>query len=133
MSSRRNDHGQAAVQFAGMMPIVLVCVLLCFKVYVTINAVEQVDNAARTGAREASKQHDPSACPTEAMKALPEWLTKMANPQDHIAGDRNSRVRITASGGDVAGVSCRVEAKVPVLWPGVPLDFTVDRTVHMPG
>lgn len=133
MRSRRNDSGQAAVQFAGMMPIVLLAVLLCFKVYVAINAIEEVDNAARTGAREASLNHDPSVCPTEAMKALPEWLTKMANPQDHLKGDRNARVSITPGGGDLRGVSCRVEAKVPVLWPAIPLNFTVVRTVHMPG
>ena len=133
MRFRGGDSGQAAVQFAGMLPIVLICVLLCFKVYLTINVVEQVDNAARTGAREASKDHNPAICPDEAMKAMPEWLTKMANPQDHIEGDRDSRVRITAGGGGMRGISCRVEAKVPVLWPGVPLDFTVDRTVHMPG
>jgi hypothetical protein len=29
-------------------------------------------------------------------------------------------------------VYCHVRAKVPLLWKGVPLDFTVNRTVTMP-
>lgn len=133
MRNRRGDEGQAAVQFAGMLPIVLLAILLCFKVYVTIATVEKIDNAARTGAREASQAHQPAVCPTAAMKTLPRWLTKLENPGDHLPADRKARVRATASGDDIRGISCRVEAKVPVLWPAVPLDFTVDRTVHMPG
>jgi len=132
MRRRRDDSGQAAVQFAGMLPIVLLAILLCFKIYVTITTVEQVDNAARTGAREASKAHEPGICPGEAIKALPGWLTE-ATPGQKVPGDSIGRVNATVSGDSISGISCRVQAKVPVLWPAIPLDFTVDRTVHMPG
>lgn len=124
--NRDNDAGQAAVQFAGVFPILLLVCLLCFKIYASIVTVERVDNAARTGAREASKVHNAAVCSTKAMAALPSWLTE---PQGDDPGPRAS-----ANGaGGLDGVSCHVRAKIPVLWQAVPLNFTVDRTVHMPG
>ena len=125
MSHRRDDRGQASIQFAGMFPVVLVVVLLCAKVYIAMTAIEQVDNAARTGAREASKNHNPELCRNEAMTALPGWLKDT----------KDDGVGATAPpGGNPVGViSCRVQAKMPVLWQGVPFNFTVDRTVYMPG
>lgn len=123
----RDDTGQASLQFAGVFPILLFVSLLCFKVYATVVAVERVENAARTGAREASIAHSPGLCQTKAMAALPSWLTERQKGED-------GGPRATATGwGGLNVVSCRVRAKIPVLWPAVPLDFTVDRTVHMPG
>jgi hypothetical protein len=47
-----------------------------------------------------------------------------------MPGWLNNRVADGGPSGD--GLYCHVRAKVPLLWPGVPLDFTVDRTVRMP-
>lgn len=125
MKWQRGDRGQAGVQFAGMFPIALIVVLLCAKVFIAITAVEHVNNAARTGAREASKHHNPALCSTEALGALPSWLKDKSD----------DGVGATATpGGDPVGViSCHVQAKIPVIWRGVPFNFTVDRTVYMPG
>lgn len=125
MTRRRDDHGQAGVQFAGMFPVLLIIVLLCVKIYFAMTAVEQVDNAARTGAREASKHHDPALCQTEAIAALPDSLK---DTKDDGVG-----ATATGSGDPVGPISCHVRAKLPVLWKAVPFDFTVDRTVYMPG
>jgi len=127
------DKGQATVQFVGIIPFVLLAILLCFKIYITITTVEQVENAARTGAREASINHNLADCPSEAMAALPAWLKQSTGADDRLEDDPNARARATAGGSAIGVITCRVEAKVPVLWQGVPLNFTVDRTVQMPG
>lgn len=95
------------------------------KVFITMTAVEQVNNAARTGAREASKNHDPSRCQTDALAALPNWLKDTS--------DDGVGATATPGGNPVGVISCRVQAKMPVIWQGVPFNFTVDRTVYMPG
>lgn len=128
MTRRRDDRGQAGVQFAGMFPVLLIVVLVCFKIYFAMTAVEQVDNAARTGAREASLNHNPALCHTEAIAALPESLK---DTKDDGVG---ATAEPTPDGDNPVGViSCHVRAKLPVLWKAVPFDFTVDRTVYMPG
>lgn len=125
MKRRHDDHGQASIQFIGVFPIVLVIALLCMKVFITMTAVEDVDNAARTGAREASKNHNPVLCESEALSALPGWLKDKT--------DDGVGATATGSGDPVGAIACRVQAKIPVIWQGVPFNFTVDRTVYMPG
>ncbi|WP_131741440.1 TadE/TadG family type IV pilus assembly protein [Actinomadura roseirufa] len=111
------ERGSATLEFAGLLPMVLILILFCFEALMASTSVERVENAARTGAREAAKAHDRGVCVRRANAAMPGWL--------------NDR---TVRGGEpyTTAVSCRVRAKVPLLWPGVPLDFTVDRTVTMP-
>lgn len=131
--SLQRDDGQASVQFVGILPFVLFAILLCFKIFATITTVERVDNAARTGAREASINHDLSACPREAVASLPTWLTEKENPNDHLPDNPRYRVGASATGSEIGEISCRVVARVPVIARGVPLNITVDRTVSMPG
>lgn len=131
--SPKGEKGQASVQFVGIMPFVIFAIVLCFKIFATITTVERIDNAARTGAREASINHDLSACPREALASLPSWLTEKENPNDHLPENPRYRVGASASGSPIGEISCRVVAKVPVIARGVPLEITVDRTVHMPG
>jgi hypothetical protein len=40
--------------------------------------------------------------------------------------------QVTARQDGDGDVVCSVHAKVPLLWPGVPFELTVDRTVTMP-
>jgi Flp pilus assembly protein TadG len=111
------DRGSVTVEFSAVFPVALVIILLSFEALMAATTVERVENAARTGARTASQQQEVSACRGAALDAMPGWLNDKT-----VAG--------TASGGD--GVSCTVQAKVPLLWPGIPLDFSVVRTVTMP-
>ncbi|MFB4300705.1 TadE/TadG family type IV pilus assembly protein [Actinomadura sp. NTSP31] len=111
------DRGTASVEFATLLPIVLAVVLVCFEALMASVTVERVENAARTGARVAAMSQDASACVPAAGAALPGWL--------------NDRTLRGADAGD-DGVSCTVRARVPLLWRGVPLDYTVTRTVTMP-
>lgn len=110
------DRGVSAVEYAATFPLVVCTILLAFEALMAAVTVERVENAARTGARTAGQDQRAAACRTAALEAMPGWLNDK-----------------TVSGGPAGdGVFCRVRAHVPVLWPGVPLDFTVDRTVTMP-
>ncbi|MGI5200572.1 TadE/TadG family type IV pilus assembly protein [Spirillospora sp. CA-108201] len=110
------DAGTAVVEFAAVLPIAGVGILLCLQALVAVVSVERVQNAARTGARVAAQRQDPGACPAAARDALPGWA-------------REPRAEGTAAGD---GVSCAVTVRTPLLFPGVPLDLEFSRTVHMP-
>jgi hypothetical protein len=116
MTERAGDRGSAALEFAAVVPTALFLILASFEALMGVGTVERVENAARVGARTAGQNQNPQACVDGAVKALPGWLN------EH-----------TVEAGRVGeGVRCRVTAKVPLLFPGIPVDFTIDRTVTMP-
>jgi Flp pilus assembly protein TadG len=117
MRHARRDSGDVVVEFAAAFPVALIVILLCFEALMAATTVERVENAARTGARVASQAQNPGVCGSAAQQSMPGWLNEK-----------------TAQGGwaDDGGLYCQVHAKVPLLWPGVPLEFTVDRRVQMP-
>lgn len=115
------DRGVSVVEFTGILAPALVVILVAFQAYISSTTVERVQNAARTGAREASQRYNPGACPFYAENAMPKrWLKEYS-----INGGA------TSVGGDDS-VYCTVRAKLPLLFEGVPVDFTVTRTVTMP-
>jgi Flp pilus assembly protein TadG len=115
------DRGASIVEFAGILVPALIVILISYQVYVSSTTVERVQNAARTGAREASQRYDPSACPFYAETVIPKsWLKEYS-----INGGA------TSVGGDDS-VYCTVRAKLPLLFKGLPVDYTVTRTVTMP-
>lgn len=122
MTDRPRDQGVVLVEYAAAFPVVAAIILLCFEWMTVSTTVERVDNAARTGARTAAQDQDVRSCPLAAERALPGWLNGSAVDGTPTPPD----------GSGTPGVTCRVRAKVPVLFPGVPLDFTVDRAVSMP-
>jgi hypothetical protein len=110
------DRGGALTEFVAILPIGLVIILVAFEALMAGTTVERVENAARTGARLASQQQDPGTCADHALASMPGWL-------DNRSADGGQEGR---------GLYCHVRAEVPVLFPGAHLDFTIDRTVHMP-
>lgn len=122
MTRSLDDRGTALVEFAGAFPVAAAIILLCFEWMTASTAVERVDNAARTGARAAAQNQSVASCRPAAERALPTWLN----------GSVIDGTATPPDGSKVPGVVCRVRAKIPVLWPGLPLDFTVDRAVSMP-
>ncbi len=118
--ARRGDRGAVAVEFAGIAPLAFFVIFLAFQAYISSTTVERVENVARTGAREAGQRYDPGLCRERARAAMPGWLNTYS-----IEGGRTS-----VDGDD--GVYCRVRAKLPLLWKGIPLNYTVTRTVTMP-
>ncbi len=112
----RGDDGAAITEFIAILPIGLVIILVAFEALMAGTTVERVENAARTGARMASQAQNSGLCTGSAQEAMPGWL-------DHREVD---------GGWEGQGLFCHVRAEVPVLFPGAHLDFTIDRTVHMP-
>lgn len=116
----RRDRGAAALEFAAVFPIACFVIFLAFQGYTASTTIERVENAARTGAREAGKRYDPGLCVTYARQAMPGWLNDYTINGGHRSVDGDD------------GVYCRVSAKLPLLWKGIPLNYTVTRTVTMP-
>jgi hypothetical protein len=112
------DGGSVIVEFGAILPLVIFIIMVCFQALIVGTTVERVENAARTGAREASKAQTMGACVPAARGAMPDWV--------------DGAPVITAAPSGDNGVACRVRAKIPLIWPGIELNFSVDRTVHMP-
>jgi hypothetical protein len=112
----RADRGAAITEYVAVFPVALVVILLAFEGLMSGMTVERVENAARTGARVAGQRQNADACRSSALSVMPGWI----NHKKVVGGWQ----------GD--GVYCHVRVDIPVLWPGAPLDFTIDRTVHMP-
>ncbi|MDN3356896.1 TadE family protein [Actinomadura sp. DC4] len=110
------DRGAAITEYIAVFPVALAVILFAFEGLMSGMTVERVENAARTGARVASQRQDAGACRGSALGVMPGWI----NRRKVVGGWRDD------------GVYCHVRADIPVLWPGAPLDFTIDRTVHMP-
>ncbi|GAA1839337.1 TadE/TadG family type IV pilus assembly protein [Actinomadura bangladeshensis] len=115
-AGRPRDRGGVTVEFAAALPAGLLIIFLAFEALMVSTTVERVENAARTGARTAAQRQAPGECPAAAMASMPGWL----NEKHAVAGGGRDEV------------TCRVQAKVPLVFPGIPLDFGVNRTVTMP-
>lgn len=116
---RKRDRGGVTVEFGAVVPTAFFITLLCFQAFVFVTTVERVENAARTGAREASKAQNFAKCRSAAQKVMPDWI---------VPGS----TRIIPSPEGISGVRCQVEAKVPFFWPQFDIGLKVKRTVVMP-
>lgn len=119
------------MQYISILPFALLFIFLVAEAYAAVQTVETVSNAARTGAREASKNHTITDCASAALGSLPSTLTDQDTGSDTpTPGPRVQAWGVLERGGTMA---CHVRARVPLLTPAVPFDYTVDRTVRMPG
>lgn len=116
------DRGGVTVEFGVMLPLTIFIILLCFQALIFSTTAESVENAARAGARAASKAQNPAECFRAANAAKPRWS--------------NGPVIIRPSMGSSAHgpwVSCQVIARAPFFWPGIPFEpKPINRTVKMP-
>ncbi|MQA85131.1 MAG: hypothetical protein GEV03_11020 [Streptosporangiales bacterium] len=110
-----DDGGQATIEFLTLTPWLLIAGIAAFQAYITVVAIERVDNAARTGARVESMGRDGGQA---AAEALPGWLNSQRPAEISV-----NTVDDTAH--------ARISAKVPILY-GLPYHYTVTRTVEMP-
>lgn len=108
----RRERGAAALEFVGILPILLLAALGALQVGVAGWTVAATADAARSGARAVSLDLDPHAA---ARGALPGSLTPMQN----------------YGSGTGDGYRHTVEVRIPSLLPGVSLP-TVTRSSEMP-
>ncbi|WP_326652279.1 MULTISPECIES: TadE/TadG family type IV pilus assembly protein [unclassified Streptomyces] len=111
----RGDRGQAAIEFTGMVPIVLATMVLLWQAalvgYTFSLAGNAADEAARAGA--VARADQSAACQGAGREHLPEAWRGAAE------------FDCPPSGGDL--FTATVSLRVPVLFPGsVNLPFSVD-------
>ena len=108
-------NGSAAVEFALVLPLVLLVLLAVTQVAVVARTQLEVANAAREGARRAATAPDPAVAVTAARRALPPELSDQARVQvrrPHVVGRQAEvtvivPVRLMALG----GLTVRIRSK----------------------
>lgn len=117
-SHRRVDRGQAAVEFAIALPLVVVLVLGVLQVVVVGARQATVERLARVGARAASVAADPTTAATRAVHA-----SSSLEPVDVSVSATGEIVTVTVRyidgttvpviGGAIGDVEMRASASMP--------------------
>jgi Flp pilus assembly protein TadG len=97
---RRDDAGQSAVEFMGVIPLLVLGVLAALQLTFAVAAIQATSAAARAGARAESRQ--PGTATFAAQQAVPSWLS----------GDL--QVAVTQGG---AGAEVTVSTAIPSVLP----------------
>ncbi|MFI1657571.1 TadE/TadG family type IV pilus assembly protein [Streptomyces sp. NPDC020472] len=109
----RRDRGQAAIEYLGFLPVLLVVGLAGLQLGVAVYAAQQAGTAARAAARAATSDADDAPDPSAAGRAAASWAT---------------RVDVVRRGGEVvATVRVRIPQVVP-FWSFDP----VEKSATMP-
>jgi hypothetical protein len=112
---RRGDRGQVAVEYLGLLPVLLFIALLFIQIGLAVYAVQQAGTAARAAARVASMDDPGTDYVTAGRDAVSDWLTPSF--QEHV--DYVQSVTVTAT------------IPIPSLVPGVGFG-SAHRSVTMP-
>lgn len=110
----RGSRGQATIETVAYLPLLFAIFFTVVEVFAYFMTMEQVDNAARTGARMESQGYNGTVA---ARRALPASVVK----QGAVIAVRSDGETATAT----------VTGQVPIIFNG-PIDWKVTRTVHMP-
>ncbi len=110
---RRGDSGQAAIEYLGFLPVLILVALAAVQLGLVAYAVQQAGTAARAGARSASLQKSAGEACAAAVSS-------------RLAGGTNCA---PAYGGDEVTVTATVD--IPSLVPGWDLGDAT-RTATMP-
>ncbi|GHH77387.1 septum formation initiator [Streptomyces sulfonofaciens] len=112
---RSGDRGQVAIEYVGLLPILLLVGLAAIQLGLAVYAVQQAGTAARAAARVASQAHPAADPQTAGRAAVSDWLT----------------ASISRSGGGFDSVEYTARVDVPSIIPGVGFG-TAQRSVTMP-
>ncbi|CAM5423147.1 TadE family protein [Streptomyces abikoensis] len=111
----RGDRGQAAVEFIGMLPVLILIGLAVIQTGIAMYAMEQAGTAARAAARTAARPGMENGCRSAGEASISGWMAKRADIRC-----RNGIDEVTAS----------AEVRIPSLI-GFDLGSTT-KTVTMP-
>lgn len=116
-----NSRGSAVVEFALVMPLVLVLLLGLVEVALVARGQLMVINAAREGAREAAATPDPAAAVRAARGALGEagGSARVSVRRPHVVGEP-AQVRVVL----------RYRVAAPLLG-GIPVDLSASATMRV--
>lgn len=114
-SRRDADRGGPILEFAAVLPLLLLTVVVAFEAFMAFVAIERLESAARAGARVAGTRQLEGA-ETAARQALPTWL---------------DGATITSGTNDSDGFYVEVSHSLPIVF-SVDLNVTLTRRVDMP-
>ncbi len=114
--SRDRDRGGPIVEFAVVLPVLLLTVVVAIEAFLAFVAIERIESAARAGARAAGTQQLEGA-EAAAREALPDWLDEAA---------------VTSGANDSDGYYVEVSHSLPIVFSSVNLNLTLTRRVDMP-
>ncbi|GHJ35349.1 TadE/TadG family type IV pilus assembly protein [Streptomyces sp. TS71-3] len=109
------DRGQVAIEYVGLLPILLLVGVACIQLGLAVYAAQQAGTAARAAARVASQAHTPADPQTAGRAAISDWLS----------------ASVSQSGGGFDSVTYTARVDVPSIIPGVGFG-TAQRSVTMP-
>ncbi|GGX89491.1 TadE/TadG family type IV pilus assembly protein [Streptomyces hiroshimensis] len=72
--ARRGDRGQAAVEFIGMLPVLILIGLAVIQTGLAMYAMEQAGTAARAAARTAGRPGMENSCRSAGKAAISGWI-----------------------------------------------------------
>ncbi len=113
MTRRRDQRGSAAVEFIGIVPVLVLVTILCIEAFLLTASFSAAEKAARDAARAASLGEDGAAA---ARASLPGWADVQS---------------ISEYGCE--GICYEVRILVPLIVPGLTNErVTVTREAEMP-
>ncbi|WP_367124252.1 TadE/TadG family type IV pilus assembly protein [Streptomyces phytohabitans] len=113
---RTRERGASSLEFAGMIPFLLLVGLAGIQLGLAGYAVQQAGTGARAAARTAGQQ-DAGDCAGAARSAMSGWTA--------------GRASVDCSGGDEEATAT-TEVTIPSLIPGIDSFGSASRTVTMP-
>ncbi|MEU5158399.1 TadE/TadG family type IV pilus assembly protein [Streptomyces sp. NPDC020875] len=116
---RARDQGQAAIEFAGVIALLLFVALAAIQVGIVAYTAQQAGTAARAAARTESAEDGSGRGAAAGRAAISGWLADGADFDSGRCADEDDEISVTAV------------VDVPSLLPGFDLDPAV-RTVTMP-
>ncbi|MEV7674742.1 TadE/TadG family type IV pilus assembly protein [Streptomyces sp. NPDC088752] len=114
--SRKDDRGQAALEFLGWLPVLLLVGLLAVQLGLGAFAAQQAGTAARAAARVAADPDAEMSAQQAAQEAVSGWLADGTDANENDWGD---------------GVTVTVRVEIPSVVPGI--DFgPAEKSATMP-
>ncbi|MEU1675503.1 TadE family protein [Streptomyces roseifaciens] len=83
----RGDRGQAAVEFIGMLPVLILIGLAVIQTGIAMYAMEQAGTAARAAARTAGRSGMENGCRRAGEAAISGWVAKRTEIRCRIGLD----------------------------------------------
>ncbi|MFE9331285.1 TadE/TadG family type IV pilus assembly protein [Streptomyces sp. NPDC006925] len=117
MRGRADDRGSSALEFAGMLPLLLLVALAAIQLGIVGYAVQQAGTGARAAARVASREETADRYAAAGRAAMSDWTAARSS---FGRADGAGEVRVTAT------------VSIPSLLPGMDSLGSASRSATMP-
>ncbi|MDF4253718.1 TadE family protein [Streptomyces sp. WMMB303] len=114
---RAADRGSSALEFAGMLPLLLLVAMAAIQLGIVGYAVQQAGTGARAAARVASREETSDRYAAGGRAAMSDWTAERSS---FTRADGRGEVRVTAT------------VSIPSLLPGMDSLGSASRSATMP-